>query len=46
MGEVLQLKLELCQTCKKIETYRKTDDKPLCIICEMPTKKIQELIVK
>jgi len=40
------MKLELCQTCKKVETYRRTDDKPLCIIYEMPTKKELEVIVK
>jgi len=32
------LKLELCGNCKQTETYRKCDNKPLCIICEIKKK--------
>ncbi len=40
------MKLELCQTCKRIETYRKTDSIPKCALCECPTRKEKEIIVK
>ena len=30
------MKLELCQYCKRIETYRKTNNIPKCAVCEIP----------
>lgn len=46
MGKVLQMKRELCKSCKRIETYRKTNGMPKCIICEMPRRKEMEQFEK
>ncbi len=32
------MKLDFCSNCNEIETYRKCNNKPLCIICEINLK--------
>ena len=32
------MELGLCTNCNQIKTYRKYDNKPLCIICEIKKK--------
>jgi len=41
------MKLDLCSNCKEIETYRKCNNKPLCIICEInyKHKSINQVVV-
>ena len=43
------MKLELCQYCKRIETYRKTNGIPKCAVCEIlgiTKKQERKLIIK
>lgn len=39
------MKEELCNCCKKIKTYRKTNNIPKCAICEIPKLEKKEVVV-
>jgi len=40
------MNLEMCNYCKQIETYRKTDKIPKCAVCEMPLIKNEVMITQ